>query len=243
MNVSTQPMTTKVVAIHQPNFFPWLGYFDKIARADVFILLDDVQFPKTGGGWSNRVKMLIGGDANWVTAAIDRNFSGTRNINEMHYLSNIPWRDKIRKTVELNYKKHPFYTETMEWFEPLLINEESNIALYNMALIHNIVERLGLGVEKLLRSSDLTATGHSNELLCSLTKGVGGSVYMCGGGADGYQEEAVFTAHGLQLQYQSFQHPVYAQKGTAEFKAGLSIIDAFMNVGTAAVSQMLLNRA
>ena len=75
----------RVVAIHQPNFFPWLGYFDKIARSDVFIFLDDVQFPKTGGVWSNRVKILIGGEARWSTAPIDRSFTGTRKICEMHF--------------------------------------------------------------------------------------------------------------------------------------------------------------
>ncbi len=49
-----------IVAIHQPNFFPWLGYFDKIARCDHFVLLDHVQFQKTGGVWSNRVRMMVG---------------------------------------------------------------------------------------------------------------------------------------------------------------------------------------
>ena len=68
-----------LVAIHQPNFFPWLGYFDKIRRADFFILLDDVQYPKTGAGsWSNRVKVMINGEGRWLTAPVDRSFHGTR---------------------------------------------------------------------------------------------------------------------------------------------------------------------
>ena len=75
----------KVVAIHQPNFFPWLGYFDKIRRSDIFILLDDVQFSKTGGVWSNRVKVLINGEGRWLTAPVERNFHGTRNVNQMFF--------------------------------------------------------------------------------------------------------------------------------------------------------------
>lgn len=98
----------KTVAIHQPNFFPWLGYFDKIARADIFLFLDDVQFPKTGGVWSNRVKLLIGGEARWVTAAVARNFNGTRTIREMKFLADNLWRDKVLKGLVTNYRRHPF---------------------------------------------------------------------------------------------------------------------------------------
>lgn len=233
-------MSEKIVAIHQPNFFPWLGYFDKIVRSDVFILLDDVQFPKTGGAWSNRVKLLIGGEGNWVTAAIDRDFSGTRSINEMSFLSKNPWRDKIKKTLEFNYKKHAFYAETMDWFEPLLMNQEANIAAYNMHLIRTVVQLLGLGEEKLKVASELDAHGQSNERLCSLTQLAGGGVYMCGGGADGYQDQAVFSKYGLQLRYQSFKHPIYLQKGSKAFVAGLSVVDACMNLGLKGTSTLLL---
>jgi hypothetical protein len=62
-----------VVAIHQPNFLPWLGFFDKLARADVFVLLNSVQFPRTSKGtWINRVKLLVGGEARWATVPIVR---------------------------------------------------------------------------------------------------------------------------------------------------------------------------
>jgi hypothetical protein len=105
----TQQIKQKIISIHQPNFFPWLGYFDKIAKADVFIFLDDVQFPKTGGVWTNRVKFIVSGEPNWITAPIDRNYSGTRNINEMQFLPNNSWRDKTRKSIENSYRKHPYY--------------------------------------------------------------------------------------------------------------------------------------
>jgi hypothetical protein len=84
----------KIVAIHQPNFFPWLGYFSKIARSDTFIFLDDVQFTKRkSGSWSNRVQLLIGDRSLWATAAIDRKYQGLREIREMRFRENDIWRD------------------------------------------------------------------------------------------------------------------------------------------------------
>ena len=221
----------KTVAIHQPNFFPWLGYFAKIASSDVFIFFDDVQFPKTGGVWSNRVKLMISGEARWVTAAIDRNYHGTRTILEMNFLSDISWREKSLKSIESNYSRHPFYNETMDTVAPLLLNPDANIAEYNIQAITAIVHRLGLDTDKLKRSSTLSHEGSSNELLCSLTQLVGGDTYICGGGAEGYQDEAVFNKCGVTLSHQSFVHPVYPQRGHKDFVAGLSIIDAVMNLG------------
>ena len=230
---------TRIVAIHQPNFFPWLGYFAKIASSDFFIFFDDVQFPKTGGVWSNRVKLLISGEARWVTAAIDRNYHGTRTIREMSFLTDIAWREKALKSIESNYNHHPFYSDTMTLIEPLLLSPEANIAEYNIQVITTIVHRLGLGANKLTCSSALRHVGSSNELLCSLTQLVGADTYMCGGGAEGYQDEAVFTARGIALSHQDFIHPTYPQRGRKDFVPGLSIVDAAMNLGWAGVGKLL----
>jgi len=229
----------KIVAIHQPNFFPWLGYFDKIAGSDVFVFLDDAQFPKTGGVWSNRVKLLVAGEARWVTAAIDRSYAGTRQIREMHFLSADPWRLKILKTVESSYKKHPFYLDVMHVIEPLVLDEEKNISAYNINAIKEIVKNLDLNSCKLVSASDYEITTFSNHRLCDLTIAVNGQIYMCGGGADGYQDESVFATRGLQLKFQDFDHPKYSQYRQTEFVPGLSIIDALMNLGWSHVGALL----
>jgi hypothetical protein len=230
---------TRVVAIHQPNFFPWLGYFDKIIRSDIFVLFDDVQYPKTGGAWCNRVKMLVSGEPRWVTAAIDRNYHGTRTIREMTFLDKNPWREKILKTIETNYGRHPHYGECMTVVEPLLLNQDQNIAAYNIHAIAALCRALGIDTAKLQISSALPHTGNSNELLCSITHAVGGSLYMCGGGADGYQDASVFENAGIELRYQAFAHPVYPQHRLAEFVPGLSVIDAVMNLGWNATAKLL----
>ena len=229
----------KTISIHQPNFFPWLGYFSKIKNSDVFVFFDDVQFPKNSGCWSNRVKLLISDDARWATAAIDRSYHGTRTIQEMRFLADNPWREKLLKSIETNYRRHPFFNETLDLIAPLLFNSEANIADYNIQAVYAISDRLGLDTNKFQRSSCLPHEGSSNELLCSLTQLLGGSIYMCGGGADGYQDEAIFKNYGITLKYQRFVHPVYPQHGRDEFIAGLSVIDAAMNLGWDAVGQLL----
>jgi hypothetical protein len=230
---------TRVVSIHQPNFFPWLGYFAKIAASDAFVFFDDVQFPKTGGGWSNRVKLLISGEARWATAAIDRNFHGTRTIQEMRFLADNHWREKLLKSVETNYRRHPFFFETLELIAPFLLNPEANMAEYNIWAVTAISDRLGLDTNKLHRSSNLPHEGSSNELLCSITHLLGGSAYMCGAGADGYQDEDIFKDRSITLIYQRFVHPVYPQWGRQDFVPGLSIIDSAMNLGWDGVKELL----
>ena len=222
---------SKTVAIHQPNFFPWLGYFDKIARSDVFIFLDHVQYPKTGGSWSNRVKLLLGEEARWMTAPVERDFHGVRAINEMAFKNDTPWRSNLLKSLVANYVKAPFFRETRELIEPLLLSPENNIAKYNGAAVIAIAKCLELPIEKILWSSDMGVDKQGNEMLIALTRAAGGGAYMCGGGAQGYQDDDAFAAAGVNLIYQDFRHPVYPQVGCKDLVSGLSVIDALMNIG------------
>lgn len=231
----------KIVAIHQPNFFPWLGFFDKIARSDIFILLDDVQFPKTGGVWCNRVKLLVSDEARWVTAPIDRNYSGTRLIREMEFLPDNRWRKKMLKTLDANYRKHPFVNEALDVIGALIMNEEANVAEYNVNAIKGIAHKLGVNASKFVRSSQYKTSSASNDLLCDLTLSVGGEIYLSGGGADGYQCGSVFDRREVILAYQDFEHPIYPQLGRSDFIGGLSVIDAVMNIGWDALRDLLSN--
>ena len=228
-----------IVAIHQPNFFPWLGYFDKIARSDQFVFLDHVQFQKTGGAWSNRVRMMVGGRPQWVTAPINRGFHGTRAVNQIEFAERQPWREQLLKTLASSYGRASYYAETMSCVEPLVTNADNNLARYNATAIRALVAHLGMRAPEWHWSSALGVDTHATELLIGITRMIGGNMYLCGGGAGEYQQDAAFAAAGVALTYQDFQHPPYQQRGGAVFAPGLSIVDALMNCGRDGVRRLL----
>ena len=232
----------KTVAIHQPNFFPWLGYFDKINRSDFFVFLDDVQFPKSGRGtWSNRVQLLVFGNPKWMTSTIKRDYSGTKNVNEIRINNEDNWQHKFFKTLDQSYKKHPFHSQIIPTIEQLVFNDKQNLSKYNINSIKVILDHLEIDSKKLRLSSELKQEGSSNELLINLTKSLNCDTYMCGGGASGYQDESVFNLNEIKLEFQKFQHPIYPQLNRTDFIEGLSIIDCLMNLGWESTSKLIKN--
>ena len=230
---------TALVAIHQPNFFPWLGYFDKIRRADAFVFLDHVQLQKTGGTWSNRVRVMMNGEPRWLTAPLERAYHGVRRIDEIRFNETLPWRSKLLKTLGTNYRKAPHFSEALDLLEPQIAQRESGLATYNIRTVMTIANALGFDEKRFLRSSELSITGHGTELLIAITQSAGCRTYMCGGGAAGYQDDRAFAAAGIGLAHQDFSQPVYPQNGAKQFVPGLSIIDALMNCGVDGTRRLL----
>lgn len=231
-----------IVAIHQPNFFPWLGFFDKIARADRFVLLDDVQFPRTGAGsWGNRVKCLIAAEARWVTAPLDRSGTGSSTLyNQMRLQLGQEWRERIVRTLEQSYRKAPHASEAMQLLQPLIVQPEDLLFQYNLHAIRCIADAVGLDTSKLVLSSSYAVEAAGTDRLIQLTSSAGGSVYLSGGGASGYQDDELFAGAGLMLQYQNFEHPTYSQANNpGEFIPGLSVIDTLMNLGISGTAKLL----
>jgi WbqC-like protein family len=234
-------MPRTVVAIHQPNFLPWLGFFDKLARADVFVLLDSVQFPRTSKGtWINRVKLLVGGKEQWVTVPIVRARGSARPIDEVLIDDAQPWRKKLIRTIELNYRRAPAFGEVYPLLEELLATPVGRIAEFNERNARRLAEALALDTSKIVRSSDLQAEGQSTDLLIELTLAVGGTAYMPGGDAYRYQEDEKFATRGLELVPQEFRHPTYAQP-VDPFVPGLSVVDALLNCGVEQTRALLVS--
>lgn len=229
----------RLVAIHQPNFFPWLGYFDKIVRSDVFVFLDHVQLPKTGGSWTNRVKLRLAGEPRWVTAPIRRAYHGVATIRDIELADEKPWREKLLKTLQSSYGRAPFFAETMEFLTPLIQTSETRLAAFNMHVVRRLASYLAIRDDHFVVSSELGVEGEGTDTLINLARATACSTYLCGGGAGGYQEDERFAEAGIELVYQHFTHPVYPQVGNGDFVPGLSIVDALMNCGRTVTRRML----
>jgi WbqC-like protein family len=220
-----------LVAVHQPNFFPWLGYFDKIRRADAFVFLDEVAYPRAGSGgmgsWVNRVRIAVQGEARWITCPLKRKPLGTP-ICKVEIDDGQPWRTKLVKTLAASYGRSRHFESTMEIVGPLITRSEGNLAEFNMAAIKIIAAHLGLST-RFLRQSELPHHGKATELLVSLVKVAGGTCYLAGDGASGYQEDELFANSGLELIHQRFSPRPYGPAET--FIPGLSVIDYLMRDG------------
>lgn len=231
-----------IVAVHQPNFFPWLGYFDKLARCDVFVILDDVQFPKTGGTWMNRVKILRRSGASWLTAPIDRSYSGVRKVAEMRFAPAADWRSALWQMLESSYLDAPFWAQVRSAVSELVQDPSDSLADYNLSAIRTLAQGLGLSADRLRLASEFGVEVGGTERLIALTKAVGGSAYLCGAGSEGYLQPVQFHDSGIQLLYQKFQSPRYRQVGGGEFVPGLSVIDLVANLGWKGAAAALSGR-
>src|SRR4030095_10599866 len=169
----------KVVAIHQPTVFPWLGYCNKIARCDQFVVLDSVQFPKKGGTWSNRVKILLNGNSGWLTMPVDRNYHGVRSYAEMNIDNGTSWRDKLVQTIRTNYGATAHFAEVFPSIEELIRNPTTGLTDYNLSAILYLAKALEVDTGKIVLASETDATGAGTDLLISFHKGVKGTASLC----------------------------------------------------------------
>lgn len=227
---------TRVVACHQPNFLPWLGFFDKLARADVLVLLDDVQFPRSSRGTPmNRVKVMVGDEPRWLTVPVLR--EGVQAIREVRTDDAQPWRRRVLGTIEANYAREPFFREVMPELREIVEAEAPDLAAYNEWGVRRLAELIGLDSGRIVRQSELSYDeATATDLLISLVRAAGGDTYLSGDGADDYQEPAKYAEAGLHLRFQGFEPPDYGSP------PGLSAVDALMRVGPARTHELLVSR-
>jgi hypothetical protein len=233
----------KVIAIHQPSFFPWLGFFNKIARSDVFVILDNVQYPKTGGYWANRVKIIVNGEPAWITMPIVRSYRGFRKISEMEIDNNKRWREKLIRTVLANYQKTDFCGEVFPIIESLILFKTGSLLEFNLNTINRLCRILDINSTNIILASELDIQGKSTELIAAIVKSLNGTEYISGMGAKKYLKEEILANAGIKLTYQFFNHPVYKQSNSQMFIGGLSILDPLMNCGIEGVRVILNDNA
>lgn len=212
------------VAIHQPNYLPWSGYFYKMFKCDIFIFLDDAQYTKNSFINRNRIKTPSG--EQWLTVPVHGSLSD--KINEVKAKDSL-WKAKHIKTLQLNYCKAPYFNQYFEEIAGIINGPENLVSDINIKLIRHIASILDAPC-KFMMSSEIGSEKTSDDRLIDLVLHVGGDFYLSGKGGANYQHEEKFKAKGIRLEYYDFKPPIYPQLWK-DFIPALSIIDLLFNCG------------
>ena len=218
-----------ILAAHQPQYVPWLGFFDKLDQADLFVLLDDVQFKKNE--WQNRNRIKGPSGPQWLTVPVRQKFP--QSIAEVEIRESEPWRRKHLRALESNYGRASCFGSEMHTFSEALSRPWAHLAELNVDLIRRLADRLGITTE-IRSSSELSVRSHPTWRLVDLCDALGAAVYLSGAGGD-YLEQEAFEQAGIGLLFQHYEHPSYRQMH-GEFVPFMSVIDLLMNCGDESLS-------
>ncbi len=227
--------SNKIVAIHQPNFVPWIGYFHKILKSDVFIFLDHVEYTKRSFINRNRIKGPRG--AIWLTVPVS--IKNKPPILEVKINNNLDWKTKHLSTFRAFYGKAEHFEEVYAILQQIYEKEWIYLADLNKELIKEISRMLNISID-FVESHTLEPKEKKMNLIIELCKKVGASVYFSGKGAMKYQDSEVFEKKGIKLIYQEFEHPIYPQR-FGDFVPNLSILDMLFNIGIEESKKILRN--
>lgn len=216
-----------IISIHQPDYIPYLGYFYKIYKSDVFVFLDDVQFSNDNMHHWNRIKTSQGECR--LKIPVDYKFGDL--INQVRTRDELKWKEKHLKTIEMNYKKASFFKEIYSVYKEIIHAQYANLADMNIAITKFICS--GLDFEsKFMRASELNITTFKEKRVIDICCALGGTEYISGNGARNYQVNENFQKHGLRLTYTDYYTFEYEQLW-GEFIPNMSILDYLFNFGFA----------
>jgi hypothetical protein len=199
------------IAIAQPTYLPWLGYFDLIDQVDMFVLLDTVQFEKQSWQQRNRIKTPAG--LLWLTVpVVFRGLLGQK-ILEVEIRDAEFWRKHLR-AIELNYGRAPFFKEYFPQILSILQESRPGSLLVdlNLRLLNWLIELFGVRTPMVLASS-LAQTGKRTELLANICRKLGANQYVSPLGSAVYllEEMSWFKDCGVEVVFQNYMHPEYRQ--------------------------------
>ena len=216
------------VAIHQPNYLPWQGFFEKMAMSDIFVFLDTVQFSKDS--FTQRTKIRTKDGWMWLTIPIEKDYH-FKPISEVRLPGDGKWMKKHKSSIVANYAKCEHYDEWL--IDGYFSQAQETLQAFNEAGILYIKKKLGIKA-RIVHASELGLTPglKATDMLVEIIKRTGGDTYISGSGGDNYQDTAIFEANGIKLEYMKYEPAQYPQRW-AGFEPYMSAIDRLFNQGGA----------
>jgi hypothetical protein len=216
------------IAIMQPTFLPWAGYFNLMHSVSGFIFLDDVQLDTRS--WQTRNRIIVNKNAHWVSVPI-RHANVSQKINQTVIINEVSWKNKLAKSFEQNYCKHPYYSSAKSVIDFLLAKDESILSNFNIDIINFIAKNIGIQTPTHLASEYSIEASRTSKLVY-LCKCFSSNEYLSPVGSAEYLADDDFVGHSeAKLIFQNYVPDIYVQKNSKEFIASLSIIDVIANIG------------
>jgi hypothetical protein len=233
-------LPTPRVALMQPSFLPWQGYFALIASADVFVFLDDFQFQRHSFHQRNRVRLADGSEL-WITVPVGRSGDAEfPSLDTARPIVDPKWARRLKATLDQSYGRAEYHDVVRPGVEKWIDTTWPSLAAMNVAFIRMVADLLEFTPEWAL-SSECGATGERSERVVALLRHLGARTYLCARGAFEYMaEDGVFPVPDVQVGFQHFEPQPYPQRRTADFVSHLSILDALFEVGPAATRDLVL---
>jgi hypothetical protein len=233
-------MSDLVMAAHQPNFLPYLGFFDKMARADVFVIRDEVLFSKADYHHRNRIRINDGSDGHqskWLTIPVEdtgdylAHVSIKRDVQQKKKF----WNELMRHEIEVHYAKAPHFKEFFPGVRDILQSPDSGLVNFNLRFIRLLADSFGIKTPIVMASNLKLKPEHyvesdASDDLARISKAVGATIYLSGAGGKGYLNHAPFDSQRIGVEYQDFHHPEYAQRYPG-FLPNMASIDALFCAG------------
>lgn len=219
---------SRVLASHQPDFFPYMGYFYKMFQSDLFVFSDNVQYSKSGR--HNYNDILTGNGRFRMTLPINRRVA---NLNEIEIAASGHWCLSVLKTLRMEYHRAAHFNDAYTVLEGLLLQAPgcSNLAEFNLSCLMHLAELFGLTKDReFLNSSDLYLENRKDARIIEMCQAVGADVYYSGPGAKDYHIEEDYAKAGIRLVYSDYQSEPYPQIHGG-WEENLSVIDYVMNCG------------
>ena len=217
------------VVIHQPSYLPWLGFFDRVAQSDVYVVLDTVQYDKHG--WRNRNRIKTPAGPQWLTVPILTRHRPGLSVGDAMIDPHVPWSRKHVNALRANYARAPYGARYLDPLAELLHRPWQRLLEVTTALDEFLFRALGMHPRRVPASTlgDLTASSASDRLAVICRK-LGATEYLSPDAAKDYLDPEPFQRVGVAVRFHGYRHPVYPQLH-GPFTPSLSIVDLLMNCG------------
>ena len=213
--------------ILQPGYIPWLGFFDQLAKSDVFVLDDDVQYDKHG--WRNRNRIKTANGPMWLTVPVRTKGQGKPLNRDIELDPTQHWAGKHTQALRTWYAKAPHFARVFPPFEEAFSRPWQRLLDLDRELMALSARLLGLE-RRVVLASELGIGGGQTERLVAICRRLGADRYLTGDAAKSYLDEAKFREAGITVEWHGYRHPRYHQLH-GEFVPYLSIVDLLMNHG------------